>query len=762
MNNPADIPAGERPVITGLAAATPLGTDAETTWAALLAGRVGMGPMPAVESPLPPDALGGQAADLPAAFAADLPREARFLRWAARHALQNAGFRPGVHPPSRCTAVLGTTLHGIRAAGRFLRSGRPTELRSFLAASTAAAALDGLGLDGGLLTTCSACSSSLGAIALGITLIQDGHADLVLAGGYDAASEYAWAGFQALKLVAPSPVRPFCRDRPGMKVSEGYGLVVLESPRSAARRGQPAHASVEGWGESADAHHLTKPHPEGRGAVAAMRQALRRASVRPDALDAVIAHATGTPDNDESEFRALASVLESRLAQVPVLALKSNLGHTLGAAGAVELVMACLALRDGRLPPCPNVSPGDLEHPELTIITGAASSRPLRRTLNTSLGFGGANTSILLARHPAPRDRPAARPTEPPLITGAGLLLPGAAGHAEFLERLDQASPDAPSATTEAQIEAHLHARRARRLSEYVKLTLAAAAMAVRDARLDAESLGAAHAILGSTHGSVRMCVEYYTQIVEQGPLSANPVLFAEGVPNAAAAHLSTTLGITGACQTIIGSRTAGLDALALAAARIRAGETDLVLVVSADEPSDLLPRVYLANGVGAAAKPTPTAPPCGAGAVAFVVESRRSADQRGARAYAALHRHAWASPRPGRFGGPAAAVAAALAGLDHAGRVVAFPSSSWVGRAERLGTRRAGRRLEPRLPTARFPELFSSSALTALAAELAPDAPGGRLTVLGAEWTGAATAVQLDVLARRLNPRTDNPAGES
>ncbi|HZW05669.1 MAG TPA: beta-ketoacyl synthase N-terminal-like domain-containing protein, partial [Phycisphaerales bacterium] len=255
-------------VITGVAAAACLGTDADSIWRGVLAGTCGMAPMPAVESPLPPGSIGGQAAELPTHYRNDLPREARYLRWTVEAAMRDAGVTPTGERRARTTALLGTTLHGIRAGGRYLRTNEVQELKSFLAGATAKLALSGLGIEGGMLTTCSACSSSLGAVALGVTLLESGAADVVIAGGYDAMSEYAWAGFNSLRLIADGPLRPFCRGRTGMKVAEGYGVVVLERARDAASRGARARAMIAGWGESADAHHLTQPHPQGEGALA--------------------------------------------------------------------------------------------------------------------------------------------------------------------------------------------------------------------------------------------------------------------------------------------------------------------------------------------------------------------------------------------------------------------------------------------------------------------------------------------------------------
>jgi 3-oxoacyl-[acyl-carrier-protein] synthase II len=183
-----------------------------------------------------------------------------------------------------------------------------------------------------------------------------------------------------------------------MKLAEGYAVVVLERAADARRRGATPVARILGFGESADAHHLTQPHPQGDGAARAMAAALAAAGLTPGDIDLVVAHATGTPDNDAGEYAALSRVFGADLPRVPVVGFKSHLGHTLGGAGAVELILGAMALRDGVVPPCANVGPGECEFPGLNVATGAARRAPLRATLNTSLGFGGANTCMVLGR----------------------------------------------------------------------------------------------------------------------------------------------------------------------------------------------------------------------------------------------------------------------------------------------------------------------------------------------------------------------------
>jgi 3-oxoacyl-[acyl-carrier-protein] synthase II len=357
-----------------------------------------------------------------------------------------------------------------------------------------------------------------------------------------------------------------------MKLGEGYGLVVLERQSDAQRRGAKVYASVAGWGESADAHHLTQPHPNGEGAAEAMRQAIDRAQCQAGQIDLIAAHATATPDNDAAEYAALSSLLGERLAQTPVVAFKSHLGHTLGGAGAVELILSMMALQQQIIPPCCNVTREEVEFADLSLATGAPKRAAIGATLNTSLGFGGANPSIVLRPARAPRESsPPSQPLRRVIVTGIGVMLPGISGLEAFEQSLDTDTRDTPPARIDdAALEGLLPARRVRRMSTYVKLQLAAVTLACRDAGVEGDRafLDPCPAILGAMHGAANYSEAYYRQIVEEGLAAANPMLFAEGVPNAGAAHVSLMLGLRGACQSVIGTQTAGLDALGLAMAR--------------------------------------------------------------------------------------------------------------------------------------------------------------------------------------------------
>ncbi|MEX0741855.1 MAG: beta-ketoacyl synthase N-terminal-like domain-containing protein, partial [Phycisphaeraceae bacterium] len=282
-------------------------------------------------------------------------------------------------------------------------------------------------------------------MALAMTLLRNGELDMVVAGGYDPISEYAYAGFNSLRLVAESPLRPFCEGREGMKVSEGYGIVVLERAGDAQRRCVQPLAEVRAFGESADVHHLTQPNPEGEGASRAIVAALEAADLTVADIGLISAHATGTPDNDSSEAAALRDAFGDRLRDVPLVAFKSHLGHTLGGAGAVELILSAMAMRDGKVPPTANVTPEAIAYDDLAIHTETtAKDASIAATLNLSLGFGGANTAVILT---PPRrveeslnvitvDKTKGVNTRSVGVTGVGVVMGGAVGNDAFIERL--------------------------------------------------------------------------------------------------------------------------------------------------------------------------------------------------------------------------------------------------------------------------------------------------------------------------------------
>jgi 3-oxoacyl-(acyl-carrier-protein) synthase len=252
-----------------------------------------------------------------------------------------------------------------------------------------------LGCRGLRATLATACSSSANAIGLAADLIQEGRADAMLAGGADAHCKMTYAGFNSLQALDPQVCRPFDRRRAGLSLGEGAAMLVLEEEGRARKRGATVFAEFAGYGTSADAHHMTAPDPAGRGAVAAMRRALAEARVDPADVGYVNAHGTGTPQNDPIETRAVKTVFGEHARRLAVSSTKSQVGHCLGAAGAIEILATVLALHHGFVPPTVNLDEPDPEC-DLDYVPGVARAERVRIALSNSYGFGGNNTSVVL------------------------------------------------------------------------------------------------------------------------------------------------------------------------------------------------------------------------------------------------------------------------------------------------------------------------------------------------------------------------------
>jgi 3-oxoacyl-(acyl-carrier-protein) synthase len=250
-----------------------------------------------------------------------------------------------------------------------------------------------LGTRGPRITIANACSSSADAIGVARSWLLTGHCDVVLAGGADELNRVPCCGFHAMGLASPDPVLPFDRRRSGLNLGEGAAVIVLETAEHARRRGARWQVSLLGYGAACDAHHMTAPHPEGRGLAKAIREALAQAELSPERIDFVNAHGTGTKENDRIEGRLLARIFGEG---VRFLSTKGFTGHTLGAAGALEAVFTVAALQHGWLPPSVGFEETD---PEIGIAPLRAST-PVegRFALSTSLAFGGMNAALAFGR----------------------------------------------------------------------------------------------------------------------------------------------------------------------------------------------------------------------------------------------------------------------------------------------------------------------------------------------------------------------------
>ncbi len=404
-----------RVVVTGVGAITPVGADVPSTWEALLAGRSGVQQLTEDWAAELPARIAAWAAVDPATVldrvqARRLDRCEQFALVAAREAWSDAG-KPQV-APERLGVVISSGIGGVSstlsAYDTLKEKGwqrlSPFTVPMLMPNGAAGWVAIELGARAGVHTTVSACASGAEAIGYAIDMIRSGRADVVLAGGTEAAiiqlNIAAFAAMRALSTRNDEPERasrPFDRARDGFVLGEGAGVLVLESAEHAERRGATVYATAAGVGYSSDAHHIAQPDPEGTGLRLVIGRALADAEVEPEQVTHVNAHATSTPAGDVVEAQAIAAALGDAAPGVVVSATKSMTGHLLGGAGAVESIAAILALRDRVAPPTINLE--DIEDDAgLTISTQPQQLKPRddrpMAVLNNSFGFGGANVAL--------------------------------------------------------------------------------------------------------------------------------------------------------------------------------------------------------------------------------------------------------------------------------------------------------------------------------------------------------------------------------
>jgi 3-oxoacyl-[acyl-carrier-protein] synthase II len=403
-----------RVVITGIGAVSPLGNDAKATWEAAVAGRSGIADIQAFDASECPVGIAGEVKDFdPTGLASPkevrrLDRNVLFALAAAKEALADAGAN-GFHP-DRVGIVLGSAIGGfieIMRQAEILRERGPDRvspnfLPNVLVDSASGQLAIELGIRGPNYAVVSACATGSHSIGEGAELIRHGHADAILAGGTEACIHpLILAGFTSMRGLASAngdptkASRPFDASREGFVMAEGAGVVVLEELEAAQARGAQIYAEVLGYGASNDAYHMAAPDPDSVGVVEMMRSALERAQVEPDEVDYINAHGTSTPLGDAAETKAIKEVFGPHAYELAVSSTKSVMGHTFGAAGAVEAIMCALAIREGVVPPTINYENPDPAC-DLDYVPNEARKAKVRVALSNAMGLGGHNGCVLL------------------------------------------------------------------------------------------------------------------------------------------------------------------------------------------------------------------------------------------------------------------------------------------------------------------------------------------------------------------------------
>ncbi|HVP12665.1 MAG TPA: beta-ketoacyl-ACP synthase II [Phycisphaerae bacterium] len=418
-------PSPPRIVVTGLGVVTALGCDVGTFWANILAGRNGITHVTQFDATGFSCRIGAEVRDFDPTRYMD-PKEVRrndrythFGFAAAKMAVADAGLTlPGAEG-DRVGVIIGSGIGGMHTYEQQLKvlwERGPRKVSPFTIPSLISNMCSGLvaiefGARGPNYGVVSACASSAHAIGEASNAMRRGEADVMLAGGSEAAiTPFSYAGFCSMKAMSTrneephKACRPFEKNRDGFIMGEGAGVLVLETLEHARARGASVYCELVGYGATCDAFHITQPDPDGHGLSLAMTRALASARLRPDQVDYLNAHGTSTPLGDKAETTVVKSVFGDYAYNVPISSIKSTLGHMQGACGSIEVAACCLAIRDNVLPPTINYEYPDPEC-DLDYVPNVARHRRVDIAASNSFSFGGRNTAVVIRRHQDERSR---------------------------------------------------------------------------------------------------------------------------------------------------------------------------------------------------------------------------------------------------------------------------------------------------------------------------------------------------------------------
>lgn len=699
--------------VTGIGVVSPLARGAAATMDRLVAAERALAPLTLFEVP---GVRGRIAGEIPGLTAAEVAPPGEAEGWSrtdamavisAREALAHAAVAPAERPVD---LVVGGTTAGMFETEDLLAwlSHDPSAIAplkrmlSHPLSSTADHVRAAVGPFRRVRSVCSACSSGANAILLGAAWIRAGLSSCVLAGGADGLCRLTYTGFGALSAVDPGPCRPFDRRRAGLNLGEAAAFLVLEPEAAARARGATPIVELRGWAIGAEAHHITNPEREGRTAARVMRDALRCAGLTPADLDYVNAHGTATPLNDMMESAALRACLGAEVDRVAVSSSKGQIGHTLGAAGAIEAAITAMAIARGVIPPTAGLEEIDPEC-QLAHVTQAREA-PLRAAMSNSFGFGGTDSVLVFAEPQRFAPPPGAR-TEPMrravVVTSAATIGPlgvlSSRGGAAYLEQ----GPPPAEGHIPFNAGAHLDLARARRLDRAGRLTTSAILSAITEAGIEitppAEGRAGAlgdlpdeaacrsfpGAIVGASFGSVDASTAYMRRIYDKGAKYASPADFPNLVPSSPVGHASIYLGLRGPVFAMADLGATAETAMVTAIELITAGEGEVIAAGSVEEASPMIERC-----LGPICSEIVDRGVRSEGAAVLLFESEARARDRGARSLAKV---AWWSSWRGAGAGaldgvpaPGGAPRGQGGSPDARGRSVAsWPAAVFIGRQE-------------------------------------------------------------------------------
>ncbi|WP_328720724.1 beta-ketoacyl-[acyl-carrier-protein] synthase family protein [Streptomyces sp. NBC_00247] len=761
--------------LTGLGLITGAGDDVEKSWSSIAAGTTGIRTNTLFDtSELLTDWAGMATAEQPA----DLDRCYALAATAIREALHGSGLDLAAVDRDRVAVVVGSSLGAmptLEATHRtFVLEGR-LDVEQAVASQLPcvgdyiAAEFD---LRGPRVVLSNACAASAVALGYAAELLWKGDVDYVVCGGVDPLAELSAYGFSALGALDAEPCSPLSAST-GLTLGEGAGFMVLESVERAEGRGARVLAELGGYGLSCDGYHQTAPDPSGKGACAAMAQALDTAGLTPADVDYLNLHGTGTPANDASEPKALKLLFGL---EIPAASsTKSILGHTLGAAGAVEAVVSTLAIDRGTLPPTINTR-GVASPYGLDVIPETGRDARPEVVVSNSFAFGGNNASVVINRPGRTGSRPPRREAVQEVVVTGVAGLAGTAGGTEAItaafaegrpcfDTFEEVVGIGRVPVGRVDIKAASRGTNPSRARRMDPLSLLAAS-AVNDlyarhgkpSRDVAESTGI---VFATGYGPVTSVLRFHEGVVRSGITGANPSLFANTVVNAAAGHVAMLHRFRGYTATIANGGTSSVLALQLAARVIARGAAARIMVVVADEfPEQALATQAALPGYARSAHVVPggrTGTVLSEGAAAILLESREAARDRGAdvlarvRGFGASGESAGIGriARDGAAWGRSlrSALAEADLGPEGIGTVVSAASGHpLVDLAQRAALRHTGLEGRPVLaPKALLGETYGSAGALGLVAALTGAGTSGPVLLSSFAYGGSYAAAVLD-----------------
>lgn len=530
--------------------------------------------------------------------------------------------------------IVGNCVGGAASIDAYFREESGKNPKEELPKMTASAIANNVskhyGLKGITANIVNACAAGTISLSYACDLIKSGEAEVFLAGGADAFTSLAFAGFHALHALDEHPCSPFNHSS-GITLGEGAGMLVIESYEHAVSRGAKIYCEILGSGVSSDAYHITAPRPDGQGQMSAIKRAIKNSGLNPEDIDYINAHGTGTAKNDEAEFLSLHTIFDNSH-KLSVSSTKSMTGHCLGAAGSIEAVFTVKALQEGIVPPTTGYSSEDKaalseKAGKIDFVPNDCRKKELSYAMSNSFAFGGNNASIIFAKNY--KEAPETEKNKTVYITGIGIV-----------SSIAEGSDWVTAGLTAEDYKAHdIKMAFYRKLDRFSQLQLVSGVKALADAdlKIDEANENDIGIIIGTSDGPMTEIVNFQKNVIEHGTSGGSAFSFPNTVYNAAGGYLSIFAGIKGYNVTVANGSQSGLQSVCYAYDVISRGEENIMIAAGTDENTDVTRCLYEKFGVRNMPSSDEKCFVLGEGSASIVLESEEYAYKRNAHKYAKI-----------------------------------------------------------------------------------------------------------------------------